>query len=133
MEEVIEQLREQNQSVPIPLELPTHEDLVEVEEVLLIPLPRDYKFFLQEVGDVIYGSIEPCTASDSQLHTYLPDVTAQAWDLGIPRHLIPICEHHGDYYVMNLDGEIELWENGEMADEIWDSIWHWARDVWLES
>lgn len=133
MEEVIEQLREQNMSVPIPLELPTHEDLVEVEEVLLIPLPRDYKFFLQEVSDVIYGAIEPCTASDPQLHTYLPDITAQAWDLGLPRHMIPICEHGGDYYAMNLDGEIELWENGEMADEIWDSIWHWARDVWLES
>ena len=133
MEEVIEQLRELNQSVTIPLELPTHEDLVEVEEVLLIQLPREYKFFLQEVSDVIYGSIEPCTASDSQMHTYLPDVTAQAWDLGLPRHLIPICEFQGDYYAMNLDGEIEFWENGEISDEIWDSIWHWARDVWLES
>ncbi len=133
MEEVIEQLRELNQSVPIPLELPTHEDLVEAEELLLIQLPRDYKFFLQEVGDVIYGSLEPCTVSDSQLHTYLPDVTAQAWDLGLPRHMIPICENQGDYYAITPDGEIQLWENGDFADEIWDSVWHWARDVWLQS
>lgn len=133
MEEVIEQLRELNQSVPIPLELPSHEDLVEVEELLLIQLPRDYKFFLQEVSDVIYGSMEPCTAADSQMHTYLPDVTAQAWNLGLPRHLIPVCEHQGDYYVITPDGEIQFWENGDFADEIWDSIWHWARDVWLQT
>lgn len=133
MEEVIEQLRELNQQVPIPLELPTHEDLVEVEEILLIQLPREYKYFLQEVGDVIYGAIEPCTASDPSLHSYLPDVASQAWDIGLPRHLIPICDKQGDFYAMDPDGEIQLWENGELADEIWDSIWHWAKEVWLES
>lgn len=132
MEEIIERLRELNISVPIPLELPTHEDLVEVEEQILIHLPPEYKEFLLEVSDVIYGSIEPCTASDSQLHTYLPDVTSQAWDLGLPRHLVPICEVNGDYYATDPDGEIRLWENGELADEIWDSIWHWAREIWLE-
>jgi hypothetical protein len=21
----------------------------------------------------------------------------------------------------------------EMTDESWESVWHWARDVWLES
>ena len=132
MEEIIERLRELNLSVPIPLELPSHEDLVEVEEVVLLRIPPEYKIFLLEVSDVIYGSIEPCTASDSSLHTYLPDVTAQAWDLGLPRHLLPICEKGGDYYAIDPDGEIQFWENGEMADEIWDSIWHWARDVWLD-
>ncbi|MBT5332185.1 MAG: SMI1/KNR4 family protein, partial [Porticoccaceae bacterium] len=117
----------------IPLELPSHEDLVEVEEILLIQLPREYKYFLQELGDVIYGSIEPCTASDPSLHSYLPDVASQAWDIGLPRHLIPICDKQGDFYAMDPDGEIQLWENGELADEIWDSIWHWAKEVWLES
>jgi|TARA_B110000483_G_scaffold99953_1_gene122605 hypothetical protein len=131
MEEVIEQLRELNQSVPIPLELPTHEDLIEVEEVLLIHLPPEYKIFLLEVGDVICGSVEPCTASDSAIRSYIPDVTAQAWNLGLPRHLIPICEAGGDYYAIDPDGEIQLWENGELVDQIWDSIWHWARDIWI--
>ena len=67
MEEIIERLRELNLSVPIPLELPTHEDLVEVEEVVLLRIPPEYKIFLLEVSDVIYGSIEPCTASDLSL------------------------------------------------------------------
>ena len=39
MEEVIEQLRELNEPVPVPLELPDDDLLVEIEEQLLINLP----------------------------------------------------------------------------------------------
>ena len=24
-------------------------------------------------------------------------------------------------------------DEGELTDESWDSVWHWCRDVWLES
>ncbi|MFX4474217.1 hypothetical protein ABTA60_19995 [Acinetobacter baumannii] len=26
-----------------------------------------------------------------------------------------------------------LWADGDLTDESWDSVWVWARDVWLES
>lgn len=39
MEEVIEQLRELSEPVPVPLELPDDDLLVEIEEQLLINLP----------------------------------------------------------------------------------------------
>ena len=39
MEEVIEQLREANEPVPVPLELPDEDQLVEVEEQLFINIP----------------------------------------------------------------------------------------------
>ena len=82
MEEVIEQLREANEPVPVPLELPDEDQLVEVEEQLFINIPFVFKEFLLTVSDVVYGSLEPVTVTDPQSHTYLPDVAASAWDAG---------------------------------------------------
>ena len=45
MEEVIEQLRELNEPVPVPLELPDDDLLVEIEEQLLINLPFGLREF----------------------------------------------------------------------------------------
>ena len=84
MEEVIEQLRELNEPVPVPLELPDDELLVEIEEQLLINLPFELREFLLKVSDVVYGRLEPVTATDPQSHTYLPEVASVAWDLGVP-------------------------------------------------
>lgn len=133
MEDVIDDLRELNQPVPVPLDLPDEDQLVMIEEELLLPIPRELRTFLLEVSDVVYGTIEPVTAADPHSHTYLPEVTALAWDLGVPRYLMPVCEHRGVYYCVEQDGEVVLWKNGEVTDETWSSVWHWARDVWLNS
>ena len=78
MEEIIEQLREANEPVPVPLELPDEDLLVEIEEQLFIDIPFVFKEFLLTVSDVVYGSLEPVTVTDPQSHTYLPDVAANA-------------------------------------------------------
>ena len=136
MEEVIEQLRELNEPVPVPLELPEEETLVEIQEQILIHLPFALREFLLQVSDVVYGRLEPVTASDPQSHTYLPEVAATAWSLGVPREFVPLCEDQGNYYVVEEDGTVLLWEADTTEineDESWESVWHWVRDVWLES
>jgi len=134
MEDVYQKLRERNAEVLVPLELPDEDQLVEIEEEILIQLPHEYREFLLNVSDVICGGIEPATVTDPQSHTYLPELAATAWSLGMPRELIPVCEHAGNYYAITEEGEIKLWQDGEIdEDETWSSIWHWARDVWLES
>lgn len=133
MEDVIELLQESNLDVPVPLELPDEDDLVEIEEQILISLPDEYKLFLLEVSDVVCGSIEPATVTDSQSHTYLPEMAATAWDVGMPREYIPICEHADGFYCITQEAEILLWAGGELTEEEWPSIWDWAKDVWLES
>ena len=90
MEEIIEQLREANEPVPVPLELPDEDQLVEIEEQLFIDIPFVFREFLLTVSDVVYGSLEPVTVTDPQSHTYLPDVAANAWDAGVDRSMIPI-------------------------------------------
>lgn len=135
MEDVIDELRERNEPVPVPLELPDEETLVEIEEQLFISLPFELREFLLTVSDVVYGSLEPVTAADPQSHTYLPDVAANAWDAGLPRDMLPICQDGDDYYVVSIEDEVMLWdaETGEYAEQTWDSVWYWVRDVWLES
>ena len=133
MEDVIEELRESTIDVPTPLELPDEDDLVEAEEQLLIPIPFELREFLLQVSDVVFGTMEPVTITDPQSHTYLPEVAAVAWDHGMPRDLLPICEHQGDFYCVSLEGEVALWSTGEFSEETWGSVWHWAKDVWLQS
>ncbi|UQY36898.1 SMI1/KNR4 family protein [Pseudomonas fulva] len=134
MEEVIEQLRELNEPVPVPLELPDEELLVEIEEQILINLPFELREFLLKVSDVVYGRLEPVTVTDPQSHTYLPEVASVAWSLGVPRELVPICEDQGNYYCVEQDGTVLLWDGEEedLTDDSWDSVWHWVREVWLE-
>ena len=47
MEDVIDILRERNEPVPVPLDLPDEDLLVEIEEELLISMPDDLRFFLK--------------------------------------------------------------------------------------
>lgn len=133
MDELIEELREANLPVPIPLELPDEDDLVEVQEALFISLNEDFQEYMLTVSDVVYGSLEPVTASDPTSHTYLPEVAAIAWDAGLPRDLVPLCEHQGNYYAINEEGEVQLWEGGVKTEQSWENIWYWVRDVWLNS
>lgn len=133
IDEILDLLRDHNEPVPVPLELPDEDSLVEIEEEILLPIPRDVRTFLLEGSDVVYGSLEPITAAEPNSHTYLPEVTATAWSVGVPRYLLPICDDNGAYYCADPDGEILLWRNGDLTDDSWPSIWHWIRDVWLES
>ncbi len=133
MQEMIDELREVAEQVPVPLELPEHDQVVDAQEQILMPLPADFREFLMEASDVIYGTLEPVTAADPSSHTYLPEVTATAWSLGMPREMIALCESRKGYYCVAQDGEIKLWRDGDYDDETWENIWYWVRDVWLES
>lgn len=133
MEELIDKLHELNEPVPVPLELPDEDTLVEIQEQILIHLPFELREYLLKASDVVYGHLEPVTASDPQSHTYLPEVAARAWDDGLPRYLVPLCEDRGRYYAVDPEGEVLLWADGEIDEEqSWDSVWEWVEDVWLE-
>ncbi|NVK22600.1 MAG: SMI1/KNR4 family protein [Kangiellaceae bacterium] len=136
MEDVIELLRDSAQQQNYGMELPDDDLLVEIEEQLFISLPDDLRLFLLEVSDLIIGSLEPVTVTDPYSHSYLPEVAATAWDQGVPRHLIPICQiynEEGDqFYCIEKTGEVTLWQADEQHEDTWPSIWHWAKEVWLE-
>jgi len=135
---VIEVLRQRDQSGMTTLELPDEDMLLEIEQQLLLSLPADLRLFLLSVSNVAYGSLEPVTASDPALHTYLPEVAAMAWSLGLPRDLIPLCESGGGYYACDASGAVYLWPEGVVDEESndeagWPSLWLWCEEVWLKA
>ena len=133
MQELIDELHELSESVPVPLELPDHDQVVDAQEQILMPLPAEFRSFLMTVTDVVYGSLEPVTVADPQSHTYLPEVTATAWSLGLPREMLALCEYRGGYYCVAQDEEIRYWCDGEYGDETWETVWDWVSEVWLQS
>ncbi|MBR9911869.1 MAG: SMI1/KNR4 family protein [Gammaproteobacteria bacterium] len=133
MEELIDELHELAEDVPVPLELPEHDQVVDAQEQILMPLPRDFREFLMTATDVVYGSLEPVTVADPASHTYLPEVTSTAWSLGMPREMIALCECPDGYYCVAQDGEVKLWTHGDYAEETWENVWYWVRDVWMQS
>lgn len=134
MQEVIEKLQTYAEEIPVPLDLPDEDQLLDIEEALLTPLPKSLRAFLLTVSDLVIGTLEPVTAADPNSHTYLADVAAQAWEMGLPRHLIPFCQSGTCYYCINLEDAVVIWTpaTGE-SDAEWDDIWHWAEAVWIPS
>jgi hypothetical protein len=131
---IINTLRTKNQQVPVPLELPTEDQIVEAEEAIFLPIDRELRQFLLTVSDIIYGSLEPITVTDPGSHTYLPSLAAQAWAEGVPRDTIPICATANGYYCCDAAGEIQLWKDGDFANTApWSDIWSWVSQVWLTS
>ena len=112
MDDLIDLLRERHQGSLVALELPDEDRLVEIEEQLLIPLPGEYKEFLLTTGDILCGSLEPATVTDEYAHNFLPELAAQAWDQGMPRSLIPVCQAADGLYAIAQDGQIVFWVPG---------------------
>ena len=133
MEDTLKRLRAAHETVPVPLELPSEDALVEVEEELLLPIPRDMRRFLLHASDIVTGSLEPVTAADPHAHTHLPEVAATAWSQGLPRHLLPLCEVNGNCYCVDPEGEVWYWRDGEFSDESWPDVWCCAQEIWLEA
>lgn len=135
MNEIVDQLREQNQDRFASIELPDEDDLVIIQEQLLLHLPADLKDFLLSVSDVVYGQIQPVTVTDEHASSHLPEMTFIAWDRGMPRELIPICEYLQGYYFIAQEGYIGVWgpKKGIDDDAHWDSIWEWCEVVWLKN
>ncbi len=135
MQDIADYLIENRVQTAWPLELPDEDQLVEVEEELLMPIPREFRRYLLEYSDTIYGSLEPVTASDEHSHTYIVDATAECWESGMPRTHLCICKTEEGAWAIDQEGSIGWWaqDTDEVTEEpSYESWWHWVRDVWLD-
>lgn len=133
MDDIIELLEDHHQDVAVGLELPSDDDLLDIEEQLFIKIEGDFREYLLNASHFIIGTLEPVTAADPQSHTYLCEVAANQWDHGLSREMLPLCECSDGCYFVNEEGEVGLWQNQQVQEEKWDSVWDWAQQVWLYS
>ncbi|MFH9954180.1 SMI1/KNR4 family protein [Streptomyces roseolus] len=134
MKDVIRYLRDTHRPEEAPVQLPDEQLLARIEEEHGIRLPAGLREFLLHVGDVERGRLDPVTVTDEGGYTYLPELMSIAWDQGVPRDLVVLCEDEGDFYLVGPDGAVVFWScggTGGLTEDRWDSVWHWAREEWL--
>ena len=126
------ELRNRNGTVPNPLRLPSETEVDNVEKALGVRFHRDFRRYLLEVSDVVFGMFEPVTITQPGAHTDLLEVVKAAWEgYGVPRDRVPICEDNADFYCMNEGGQVVFWSHNGWSSETWPSLADWIERVWI--
>jgi len=126
--EAIARLRELNEDVPIPMRLPTADEVAAAEKELGVRFHPDYRRFLLEAGDVVYDATEPAQITDRDSHTSLFDIVDSARELEVPDDLLPISEDNGSYFCINRGGEVVYWDHNGTTDEKWPDLATWIAE-----
>jgi len=130
--DVFDRLRQINRPVPKPLRLPTDSEVESVEAMLGLSFHPDFRRYLLEVSDVVFGTIEPVTITSSEASTDLVSVTNDGrkyWNL--PSDYVPICESNSDLYCVTPDGKVVFWPHDGASDENWPNLATWIEEVWI--
>jgi len=131
--DVIAELRRLNQPVPEPLRLPTQVEVEAAERRLKRKLPPDYRKYLLEASDVVYGTLEPAVVIQDAGYLELSELAESAWsEMEVPRDLLPICEDNGDYYCLNENGEVCFWSHNGATEDKWPDLATWIKEVWID-
>jgi hypothetical protein len=131
--EVIAELRNLNEPVPVPARLPTESEVASAEQQLGVRFPADYRHFLLHASDIAYGAVEPALVTPNAGHLNLMQVATDAWEAGVPKEWLPFCESNGDYYCLRAEGRVIYWSHQGAVNETWQGLAHWIRQVWIES
>jgi hypothetical protein len=133
LEDVIAELRRLNQPVPEPLRLPTQVEVEAAERRLKRKFPPDYRKYLLEASDVVFGTLEPAVVIQDAGYLELSELAESAWsEMEVPRDLLPICEDNGDYYCLNENGEVCFWSHNGVTDDKWPDLATWIKEVWID-
>lgn len=133
LDDVLAELKSLNQLVPIPRRLPTTEEVNCVERRLGVRFHPDYRKYLLEASNVVYGTTEPNVVVPSGTHMDLIKHAEAAWDdPRLSKDLVSICYDNGDHFCINVKGEIEFWPHDGTSDEKWADLATWIKRVWIE-
>ena len=133
LSEVISELRRLNRPVPKPSRLPTEDEVRAAEAQLGVSFHEDFRRFLLEAGDVVYGTHEPAVVTPDAGHLDLIHMAETAWDEdGVPLSLLPFCFDNGNYFCMNEAGEVVYWDHNGTTGEKWPDLASWIKLVWIE-
>jgi hypothetical protein len=131
--DILAELRELNEPVPTALRLPTAAEVNLAENRLGVVFPADYRRYLLESSDVVFGALEPAIVTPDAGHLSLVDMAQSAWEeMDLPPELLPFCEDNGDYYCLAPDGTVKFWSHNGATDEAWPNLATWIKEVWIE-
>ena len=132
LDEAILHLRSLNEPVPKPMRLPTPQEVDAAEQRLGRTLPPEFRKYLLEASDVVFGTKEPVTLTRPSSHTDLHKVCEHAWNaFGVPKELTPICEDNADFFCLNRAGEVIFWTHNGQSSEKWPDVAAWIEECWI--
>jgi len=133
LRDALAELRRLNKPVPRPLRLPTVDEVDAAERILGIKFHPDFRTYLLQASDVIYGCLEPVQIVLPKANTSLFVVATSAWnDWGVPRDLLSICDDNADQYCIDSVGRIVFRSHDGGAEKTWPDLATWIRDVWIK-
>jgi len=113
------------------MRLPTEAEVADAEKEIGVKFHSDYRRFLLEASDVVYGTTEPATITLPDAHTHLPTMCEEAWELEVPKKWLPICEDNGDYFCIDAKGKIHVFSMDGASEETWPNLATWIEQVWI--
>lgn len=131
IQDVIKELKTLSLGKITKVSLPSEEEIKLYENELEFKFVDDYKYFLKEASNILYGSIDPCVLSKDMRGDLI--VTAiEARQLGLPEKWLPICEDNSNYYCIDETGYIKYWAHDGAGNESWEDLASWIENVWLD-
>lgn len=127
----LSRLRAVSNCDPRPDLLPNVDAVRHLEEQTGINFPPEFRRYLLEASDIGFATLEPVTAVNPGCHTYFLKVLADARVMGVPAHLVPLCEDNSDFFCVTPSGEVVYWDHNGTTDERWTSIAAWIDAVWI--
>lgn len=131
LDAMIAELRSLNEPVPKPARLPTEAEVRAIEAETGVSFPPDFRRYLLEASDVVFGVMEPVSITSPTSHTFFPSVLASARNWGVPDDLIPLCDDNADFYCVAPSGEVVFWSHNGTTDQRWQDIATWIDEVWI--
>jgi SUKH superfamily protein len=131
--DILAELRELNEPVPKPLRLPTEAEVTLAQNRLGMIFPGDYRRYLLEASDVVFGTLEPAIVTPDAGHLSLVEMAQTGWEeMELPPELLPFCEDNGDYYCLTPEGTVKFWSHNGTTDESWPDLATWIKEVWIQ-
>lgn len=84
LDETIQELRSLNRPVPRPRRLPTAAEVEAAERRLGREFPPDYRRYLLEASDVVFGTLAPAVTIPGHPQLDLVEMVESAWNDGGP-------------------------------------------------
>lgn len=137
IEQTISKLKELAGDSLLKQKLPDEDFLKKLAGRIGFSLPPDYKKFLKEASNVIYGrldllTVNPEQGSNNELEQFINEMKESDYFEDVPLQGIPICEDNGDCYFILPDGKVVFWSHNGITDEQWPSLSIWIQEVWIE-
>lgn len=134
IDQVLELLKERRETVPKPLRLPTEIGVKQAELDLGFEFPEQYRKFMLEASDVVYGTLEPgLVLPDLMPYICLRNIAKNGWAIGVPKEVLPFCSDNGNYFTLSQSGNIGYYDHDDSSHRESEAEFKdWVMEDWLE-